>query len=323
LTCGMRRPPSGVAGPWDWISIRISLSASGGKGGKTISREGKFGGKGCGTGNWLLCFRRLGTVLPGWLFRIVVRANGSRFRSTGSLAASPAPGCLRFKRTNNNSKGISMKRLIKGFIASGLAVALALLLTGPARAAQINGTLTLSSIGKVTGNGVDLGASSQVTATMVVSTAATGDFAIVPPLTDYGPTTLKFSNPPPAGHTTGTVIAPFTFSNVTYGTFTSTSGTFTRADDPSGQFVNVELVGTYSGLPGFQPTPANVTVTLTQPLIHGKLGAISETISLVAEPNATPEPSTLVLACLGGVPFAFAGFRRWRRKDAAQKPLTV
>jgi hypothetical protein len=34
--------------------------------------------------------------------------------------------------------------------------------------------------------------------------------------------------------------------------------------------------------------------------------------------NPTPEPSTLVLACLAGVPFAVAGFRRWRRKDASQ-----
>jgi hypothetical protein len=39
--------------------------------------------------------------------------------------------------------------------------------------------------------------------------------------------------------------------------------------------------------------------------------------------TATPEPSTLVLACLAGVPFAVAGFRRWGRKDAAQNPLIV
>jgi hypothetical protein len=37
----------------------------------------------------------------------------------------------------------------------------------------------------------------------------------------------------------------------------------------------------------------------------------------------SPEPSTLVLACLAGVPFAIARMRRWRRKDAGQEPLTV
>jgi hypothetical protein len=65
--------------------------------------------------------------------------------------------------------------------------------------------------------------------------------------------------------------------------------------------------------------PFAITNILTLNLQPG--GLVSNTgVTAVA---ATPEPSTLVLACLAGVPFAIGRFRRWGRKNAAQKPFAV
>lgn len=213
-----------------------------------------------------------------------------------------------------------MKSLNKCLMAAGVAVAVALAMSAPARATPIapGSSLDLANRGAVTTNGGagGLATASSINTTLVVTDErGTGSFSIVGPGTFYGGTKLNLSS---AIAGSGTVTSPFTFTNATDGTFNFTSGTFKKdVLGPGTAVLFAQLTGTYSGLPGFSTTPVSVLVTVSQ--TDG--GSISESIVLTV--LATPEPSTLVLACLGGVPFAVAGFRRWRRKDAAQKLLTV
>ncbi len=175
--------------------------------------------------------------------------------------------------------------------------------------ANINGASTLATA-------TTLNLSSFAGANTVQSGFVSGNYDNVPsgagaiPLgTAFTTSTLSLAN-----------LAGFSFTNATYGTFqaaTSIGGFTSRVVTQTAGFLDVFLVGTYSGLPGgnptpFTPTPTSVEFSFTQSGV-----AISVSGSLDSPPAGTPavpEPASIAMLGLGiaGV----AGLSASRRRSA-------
>src|SRR5262245_23250565 len=126
--------------------------------------------------------------------------------------------------------------------AVAVALAVASLATGSSsQAVMINGSMAMGSFG-ATINGTDLSNTTLITIVGIVpdsmfSGLTTGDYGIVPLGTTYSPATLDLTS-----------LASFSTSSVSFGGFTATSGMIVHQD---AGFLDVFLLGTYTGLPGF------------------------------------------------------------------------
>jgi hypothetical protein len=172
--------------------------------------------------------------------------------------------------------------------------ALFVLAAAPAQADTIVGSLPLSSAG-VSSTSTNLSAPGVVVSATdsVVLTLGTGDLNTVPLLESFGPTTLDTND-----------LLSFTFSNATYGTFTTTSGVIITQNTG---FLNVYLLGTFSA-PGFDDSPASVQVTYTS----SAGGSVSGGFTLNAPPSPiVPEPASIAMA---GIGLATVGLVRTLRK---------
>jgi hypothetical protein len=164
-----------------------------------------------------------------------------------------------------------------GTACLGLLTAALLFAHSEAKAAQLNGSLALAGFG-VSENGPTVGTSTQFTASFyATSGAGFGDYAPIPLLTSFGSATLDLAS-----------FATFALSNATYGSFATTSGSVVQHN---ANFLDVLLLGVYSpgpGLPGFDPTPASLRISINQS---------GESIAAAATLNSppVPEPGTLLL----------------------------
>jgi hypothetical protein len=204
--------------------------------------------------------------------------------------------------------------MIRRTFFSLAAVAVSCLALGQdAKAAQILGSMSLNggvtqlSAGSNLGNTTTLNFTAAGPDTVTVNFGgALGDFAVagVPNFTVYTSNTLNLAN-----------LAGFTLTNGTYGTFTSvlSSGPYTsQVVSQTAQFADIFLVGTYTGLPGFEPTVTSLRISLNQ-----SAGSVSAAITLNSPPvppTVVPEPSTI--ASLGVALLGLAGLRRFRRRSA-------
>jgi len=180
-----------------------------------------------------------------------------------------------------------------------MAGALLVLAAVPAQAAsQVAGSLPLSAAGVTTTN-ADLSTVGVVvnsTDSLVLSPAlAKGYFAGIANLTSFGATSLDTAN-----------LTSFSFSNATYGTFTTTSGVIVNA---TAGFLNVYLLGTFSPT-GADPLPGPASVQVTYTAAPD--GTISGGFVLNAPPTPlVPEPASIAMA---GIGLAAAGLVRVLRK---------
>jgi hypothetical protein len=89
-----------------------------------------------------------------------------------------------------------------------------------------------------------------------------------------------------------------------FGNFQATSGVVTMQN---GTFLNIELLGTYTGLGAFDPTLTSLSITIT------KTGNLLAGGAVLTSPPV-PEPSTI--AGVGVALLGLAGLRRFRRRSA-------
>jgi hypothetical protein len=188
-----------------------------------------------------------------------------------------------------------MKTFVR--LALGLTVALALSIT--AFGGPINGSDGFSLVG-VNQNGVNLSVSTLFDDTFQITSIGLGNYSIIPLSTNYtdGPG-LNLAN-----------LGAFVLTNATYGTFTAqSSGSFIVSQ--SVNFLDIYLLGTYSGLPGLcggsacTPTLTSYRITFDQ---SGE--SISAAATLSSPPTGSPEPSTMALIGSGLMGLAFVRRRR-------------
>jgi len=173
-------------------------------------------------------------------------------------------------------------------------------------AAQINGSLGLSP-SNLQQNGVNLAVSTLLTADVLFnlnapSVPVNGDFALVPQF-------VAFDNSPnPIMIDLTNMVGTLHFMNPTYGTFTSSGGTILQQ---TSNFLDIFVVGTYSGLPGFDPTFSSLRISVNQ---SGNSISGAITLNSPAAQIPTPEPATM--AVLGS---ALIGLGVLGRKKIARK----
>lgn len=161
-------------------------------------------------------------------------------------------------------------------------------------AATINGSLSLNP-SNLQQNGADLSVSTMLTADFVATLAAgIGDYSIVPAFTTFANSNLDLTN-----------LASFTFTNGTYGTFTSSGGVILQQNT---NFLDVFLLGTYSGLPGFDPTGSSLRISVNQ-----SGASLSGAITLNSPALQLPEPTTMTMLGSSLIGLAMLGRKLARR----------
>jgi hypothetical protein len=176
-------------------------------------------------------------------------------------------------------------------LAFGLAV---MAMAQPASAA-FNGFLGFSATTGVSG-GTLLTQNSYTFTDLLGTTPAvsiissSGGFAGIPVLTSFASSTLNLAN-----------LVGFTLSNGTYGTFTSINndgmGDISEVLSHSGNFVDVYLIGNYSG-GAVGATPVLASLRLSINYSGGPTATVAATL---AAPPATivPEPASLAMVVMG------------------------
>lgn len=171
-----------------------------------------------------------------------------------------------------------------------IAGALFALVSVPAQADSVMGTLGMVSADVTTNNGsLNLTTVTTLTSnnTSVLDGTQVHDFAaptLVPGGTSFGTNVVNLAD-----------LSAFSFSNTDYGMFQASSGTV--VGPTTSNFLTIYFVGTYS--PGslnssdFTSGAASATVTF-----NSLGGRIIETI-LVTAPPAVPEPASFALAGIG------------------------
>jgi hypothetical protein len=168
-----------------------------------------------------------------------------------------------------------------------------MLMLGSASAGPISGSMEIGTLGTTLNDGNSVGITTKLTTSIVQSGSTFGDYNAVPvPLgTLFTTFTLDLTD-----------FTTFTFTNGTYGKFIGTSGEIVSQTDngqcPSlicGGFLDVYILGTYSDLPGFDPTSSSFRISFTQ---TGESISASGTLASPAAPppeTGAPEPATLGL----------------------------
>ena len=188
----------------------------------------------------------------------------------------------------------------KILLAASFAVALAI--APEAKAGPIVGSMSLGAA-----NANINGASSLATATTIninsfastnsiQSGAVSGDYSGIPMGTAFTTSTLSLAN-----------LAGFSFTNAAFGTFqaTTSAGGFTsRVVTQTAGFLDIFLVGTYSGLPGgnptpFTPSPTSVEFSFTQTAPGGLVSASASLNTPPSGGGAVPEPASIAMMGLG------------------------
>jgi hypothetical protein len=194
-------------------------------------------------------------------------------------------------------------------------IGLAIALSPMASASAINGSMGLSFL-EPEMNGTNL-----LTSTVVGNASFTlrnvtagcpidsGDYCIVPSVTDFGSFSLNLS-----GIATG---GGLTFTNATYGTFTANFGEIVQQN---ANFVDVYLTGNYTNLPtngttcggncASSPTSFRASWTFTGTSLSGSGTLASPPAELRTDISPVPEPLTGML--LGSGLVAIGLFRRRR-----------
>jgi hypothetical protein len=196
-------------------------------------------------------------------------------------------------------------KILKTLVVSAFA---GLLMIGSAHANQITGSMVIAALSTTLGDGgTSVGNTSLLNSTIVVSGSTLGDYSIVPTATSYSNFTLDLTN-----------FSTFTFSNATYGTFTGTSGEIvSRSDNGNcpgsncGGFLDVFILGTYSGLGGLDPTPTSFRISFTE--TGGSISASGTLASPATPPPGVPEPATLTLFGSALVGLGLIGRKRLQR----------
>lgn len=202
-----------------------------------------------------------------------------------------------------------------GKIVLAAAFAVALGFAPQAQAGPIVGSMTLSGT-TASVNGASslatvttLNLNSFAGANTVQSGGTTGDYSVIPLATPFTTTTLNLAN-----------LAGFSFTNSTFGTFqaaASFDGLTSRVVTQNAGFLDVFLVGTFSGLPGgnptpFTPSPTSVEFSFTQSA-PGSLVSVSGSLNTPPLASAVPEPASLAMLGLGLLGLGLGGRSLGRR----------
>jgi hypothetical protein len=180
--------------------------------------------------------------------------------------------------------------------------ALLMTLSALSFAAPIVGSLGLNPA-NLTQNGANLSVSTIISATNLITLSiGAGDYGpppaggLVPVLSTFTVSNLDLTN-----------FSSFTFNNPTLGGFTATSGSIVQQ---TANFLDVFVLGTYSGLPGFDPTVSSLRISVNQ---SGT--ALSGAITLNSPALSSPAPEPATMAALGS---ALIGLGLLRRRKLAR-----
>jgi hypothetical protein len=197
---------------------------------------------------------------------------------------------------------MELHKLIK--LLPVLAIAM-LVSASVAPASPINGSLPLNG-GNLTQNGADLSLSTMISATLTLNLSlGSGDYAFIPLLTNFGPTTLNY--------TSNATLSTFSFSSAVWGTFVASADPANQVVQKTANFLDVFIIGTFTpgtnaGWAGKDPTQSSLRFSINQ---SGSSISEAITLSSPATPSpGAPEPQTLALIGSALVGLALASRKR-------------
>ena len=177
----------------------------------------------------------------------------------------------------------------------------ALLVTGLSFASQINGSLGLNPVSLVQ-NGANLGVSTVLNSDFLITLGlGAGDYG---PLGANVPLATTFTNTP----LDLTDLTTFSFSNGTFGNFVASGGVVIQQ---TSSFLDVFVLGIYSGLPGFDATPSSLRISVNQ---SGDTISGAITLNSPALDSPVPEPATMAMLGSALIGLAVVGRKKLGRR---------